>query len=262
VRRAAWVVLIMALGAPGVARGQPEDPDQVYRVVLPVDVPIIAVTGVGALIPFALSSRIIHPSCPCAASSVNAFDRGAIGNHSDVADWISTATVVAAIGVPPLVDWFAVRRHRVWLDDAVVFAQTLGVNGAFVTLSKYTVQRPIPRAYTDPEVAASPSSYRSFYSGHTAFAFAPLATAAVTANLRYGLTWQPWLVTVVVGTSVAVERVVAGYHFPSDVLVGAAAGLVVGTAVPLLHARAPGLRLSVLRPAAGTGSVIALAGWF
>jgi len=46
------------------------------------------------------------------------------------------------------------------------------------------------------------------------------------------------------------------------VLVGAAAGLVVGTAVPLLHARAPGLRLSVLRPAAGTGSVIALAGWF
>lgn len=251
-----------ALGAPGVARGQTDDPEAVYRVSLAVDLPIIAASTAAAVVPYALASRLIQPSCPCAASSVNGFDRGAIGNHSDVADWISTATVAATLGVPPLVDWFAVRSRRVWLDDAIVFAQTLSVNGAFVTLAKYTVQRPIPRAYTDPEVAAARSSYRSFYSGHTSFAFAALSAASVTANLRYGVTWEPWAVTVLVGASVAVERVVAGYHFPSDVLVGAAAGAVAGTAVPLLHARAPGLRVSMFRPPLGTGSGIDVAGMF
>ena len=253
---------MMTLVAPAAARAQTDASEQVYRVFLPVDVAVIAVTTAAAIVPYAVASQIIEPSCPCAASSVNAFDRGTIGNHSDVADWISSATVGAAIGVPLLVDWLALRNHRVWLDDAIVFAETMSVNGAFVTLSKYTVQRPIPRAYSDPVVAASPSSYRSFYSGHTSVAFAALSTAAVTANLRYDLTWEPWAVTLLVGGSVAVERVVSGYHFPTDVLVGAAAGTLIGTAVPLLHVRAPGLRVSLFRPPIGTGSGVAVAGMF
>jgi membrane-associated phospholipid phosphatase len=261
VRRVAWVVLAMALGAPRGAHAQTEDPQAVYRVVLSVDVPIIALTTVGSLIPFALASHLIAPSCPCAASAVNGFDRGTIGNHSDAADWASTVIVAAAMGVPPLVDWFALRSRRIWLDDAIVFAETLSINGAFVTAAKYATQRPIPRAYTDPDVAARPSSYRSFYSGHTSFAFAALSAASVTVNLRYGVIWEPWAATLLVGSTVAVQRVVSGYHFPTDVLVGAGAGLVVGTAVPLLHARAPDLHVSIYQPPGG-GPGIALAGAF
>ncbi len=260
VRSALWVGAMFAVlsGAPRPARA--EDPAAVYQVNLPLDLAVIGAGALGGIIPYALASDLIHPSCPCSASSVNAFDRGAIGNHSDAADWVSTATVGLTIAVPPVADWLAVRRGRVWLDDMVVFAEALSVNGALVTLAKYTVQRPIPRAYSDPAVAATVRSYRSFYSGHASFAFAALSTAAVTVNLRYGLTWEPWALTVLIGGSVAVERVVAGYHFPSDVLVGAAAGALVGAGVPLLHARRWRVRVSGFRPEVGTGAGITFAG--
>ncbi|HEY4394722.1 MAG TPA: phosphatase PAP2 family protein [Polyangia bacterium] len=136
------------------------------------------------------------------------------------------------------------------------------MNGALNTTVKYAVQRPIPRAYSDPVAAANPDSYRSFYSGHTSLAFAALSTTSVTLNARYGLTWQPWVATVAIGVSVAIERVLAGYHFYTDVLVGAAAGAAVGIAVPLVHLRARELRLSALRPAGGQGAGVELSGAF
>ncbi|HSS39052.1 MAG TPA: phosphatase PAP2 family protein, partial [Polyangia bacterium] len=132
--------------------------------------------------------------------------------------------------------------------------------GAFVTLTKFTVQRPIPRVYSDPAEARDTGNYRSFYSGHTSNAFAALSAAAVTIDARYGLTWQPWVVTLLVGGSVAVERVLAGYHFYTDVLVGAAAGTVVGTGIAVLHLRAPRVRVSLFRPSSGDGAGIAFAG--
>ena len=40
-----------------------------------------------------------------------------------------------------------------------------------------------------------------------------------------------------VGTSVGIERVAAGRHFPTDVLVGVVAGTAVGVLVPYYHRR-------------------------
>jgi membrane-associated phospholipid phosphatase len=264
VRRAVGpiVALVICAWLSGEARaaGDADDPAEVYRVRFAIDVPIIAVTSVASLIPYAFASRIIHPSCPCSPASVNSFDRGVIGNASDTADVISTATVGLAIVVPPIADWIALRRVRPWLGDVVVFAEALSVNGALVTAAKYTVQRPIPRVYSDPSLASEPRNYRSFYSGHTSLAFSALSAASVTLNARYGLTWQPWAVTLLVGASVAAERVLAGYHFYTDVLVGAGAGVAVGTTVSVLHLRPGGLRLSVLRPVEGRGAGLAIGG--
>ena len=256
--------MVLAGAPPAAAQSGSEvpDPSAIYQLDLPVDVAIIGVGAAGGLIPYALASRLIHPSCPCAASSVNSFDRGAIGNDSDLADWISTGTVALALAAPPLLDWLAVRHGRIWLDDMVVFAEALSVNGALVTAAKYTTQRPIPRVYGDPALARDPDSYRSFYSGHTSFAFAALSVASVTVGARTGLTWQPWVVTAAVGGSVAAERVLAGDHFPSDVIVGALAGTAVGTAVALLHLRARRLRFSAFQPGAGASAGIAVAGFF
>jgi membrane-associated phospholipid phosphatase len=267
VRRVWRVGLSLLLVACSVARAgrvsaapEGDDPAAVYDVNLPIDGAVIVVTATGTLIPYLLSSHLIHPSCPCAPSSVNAFDRGVIGNHSDAAGWISDATVAIAVIAPPVADWLTLRRRRPFLDDLVVFAQSLSVNGALVTLAKYTVQRPIPRVYSDPSLADDPGHYRSFYSGHTSLVFAALSTASVTIEARYGLTWQPWLATALIGASVGAERVLGGYHFYTDVLVGAAAGVVVGTAVGVIHLRARKLRLSAFRPSVGTGAGIAL-GW-
>jgi membrane-associated phospholipid phosphatase len=250
----------MAHAPPVRAESAEDDPAAIYRVSLPIDGAVIAVSAAGILVPYALSSHLIHPSCPCAPSSVNAFDRGVIGNASDTAGWISDATVALAVVVPPVADWLALRRSRPFLDDMVVFVESLTVNGALVTAAKYAVQRPIPRVYSDPSLADDPAHYRSFYSGHTSLVFAALSTTSVTLNVRYGLTWQPWLATALIGASVGAERILGGYHFYTDVLVGAAAGLAVGTAVSVIHLRSREVRLSAFRPTGGAGAGIQIGG--
>ena len=182
------LIVVCAWPARGLAETDRSDPEAIYHVSFAVDGPIIAVTTVGSLIPLVLASHILHPSCPCSPASVNAFDRGVIGNSSDTADLLSNIAVALALAAPAVADWFALGRLRPWLDDMVVFAEALSVNSALVTAAKYTVQRPIPRVYSDPALASDPSNYRSFYSGHTSFTFAALSTASVTLNIRYGLT--------------------------------------------------------------------------
>jgi membrane-associated phospholipid phosphatase len=152
--------------------------------------------------------------------------------------------------------------NDVWAADAEVFTETLVVNGALVTAAKYIVQRPLPRTYAgDPNLINQPGGYRSFYSGHTSLVFAGLAATAMTMRLRYGEKVWPWVVTGVVGTSVAIERVADGRHFPSDVIVGALMGSATGIAVPWLHARAQSrhqrLRLAFARPG-GIGLIYVL----
>jgi membrane-associated phospholipid phosphatase len=266
VKRARAAGLLFALAGVAasarVAAAAPphDDPDAVFDVSLPIDGAVIVASAAGILVPYALTSRLIHPSCPCSPASVNAFDRGVIGNASDSADWISDVTAGLTIVAPPVADWLALRRPRPFLDDLIVFTESLTVNGALVTLAKFTVQRPIPRVYSDPALVGDPHSYRSFYSGHTSLVFAALSTTSVTLNARYGLTWQPWVATVVIGASVATERILAGYHFYTDVLVGAAAGTAVGTLVAVVHLRARRLRFSAFRPPTGIGAGIALGG--
>ncbi len=229
----------------------------VYRVDARLDGPVMAASALTIAVPALLASRLIRERCPCDPASVDAFDRGAIGNHDDFADAVSTVTVGLALAVPPALDWWALGRGEALVGDLVVFGEVVLVNGALVQVVKYSVQRPLPRTYAgDPHLVHSPGGYRSFYSGHTSTAVAALTAAAYTVRRRYGEPVWPWLVVAGVGASVGLERVAAGRHFPSDVIVGAAAGAAVGLAIPWLHARAPSL---ALLPAPGG---LALAGRF
>jgi membrane-associated phospholipid phosphatase len=237
-------------------------PVSVYRIDLAWDIPVTVVAAAGILVPYAMTDTLIHPHCPCPTSEVPWFDRWALGYASDAVDTISTVTTGLAYVAPLVVDFADVGASTPFLEDSFILGQTLLVNGALVTAAKYTVQRPIPRVYSPalPAVVSSPHDYRSFYSGHTSSTFAALTAMSMTWTLRHGDAWWPWVVTAVVGTSVGLERIFAGRHFPSDVLVGAAAGTLVGLAVPWLHARARlGPGVVQLEPAPG-GMVIAWAG--
>ncbi len=218
----------------------------VYDVSPAVDGSVIGGAGVLVVGAYALSSRLITPRCPCNPSEVNGFDRWVIGNHSDLADVVSTVTVALAVAAPLALDATQVSSLRTYLEDATVLAESLAVTGALVTIAKYTTQRPLPRVYAGqaPALERSARGYRSFFSGHTSVAFAALSTGAMTLRLRRGENWWPWAVTVAVGSSVALERLAAGYHFPTDVIVGAIVGTGVGVLVPWLH-RAGAVRPSV-----------------
>lgn len=211
-------------------------PKSVYRISRALDSAVIVGAGLTITIPYALTDKLITPHCPCDPREVNSFDRGAIGNASDAAGVASDITAaLAAIG-PVTLDLVDVGATPVLLEDIVILSETLAVNGALVTIAKYTTQRPVPRVYL-LQAPGTPGGYRSFYSGHTSFAFAALSSAAMTWTLRHGPSPWPWVITLLLGASVAVERVLGGYHFPTDVLVGAAMGTAVGIGIPWLHQR-------------------------
>jgi membrane-associated phospholipid phosphatase len=222
------------------------------------------VTGLalaGAIVPNQFPTRLIRTRCPCDAASVNAFDRVAIGMDSKSAGLVSDATVALSVAVPAIADAIRLGPTAALRDDLVVLAETVALNSALVTGVKYLVQRPLPLTYAGKDgLARQAQGYRSFYSGHTSTAVAALTAAAWTLQLRDGPQAWPWIVTGLAGASVAAERILAGRHFPTDVLVGGAAGFGVGTLVPLAHARWSPFRsapVSVLPAASGRGLAIA-----
>ena len=210
----------------------------VYRISFAVDVPVTAGAFLASGLAYAYSAQLIHPRCPCNRDKVNGFDRPAIGNSSALAGTMSDITVIAALLVPLVFDAVDLGLHRPFFEDAVVFAETIAVNVGLAATVKFIVQRPLPLTYAgDPDLLNSPGGYRSFYSEHTSLTFAALSAASMTIRLRYGEQVWPWIVTGLVGSSVAIERVAAGRHFPTDVIVGAVVGTATGIGVPWLHAR-------------------------
>jgi membrane-associated phospholipid phosphatase len=216
-----------------------QGPKSVYHISPPVDITVTVGALVGTSVAYLNSDKLITPRCPCDPAEVNGFDRGAIGNESPTAATLSDLTVGAVVVAPLLFDAVDLGGlNEAWWEDAVVFAQTLAIQGALMTAAKFIAQRPLPRTYAgDPSLIDRPEGYRSFYSGHTSLVFAGLSATAMTIRLRYGEKTWPWIVTGVVGTSVAIERVADGRHFPTDVIAGAVMGTAVGIVVPWLHSR-------------------------
>src|SRR5215831_12957669 len=121
----ATVLLALLAVVPARAGGA-----SVYRIDLPWDIAVSTVAAAAIIVPYAQTDSIIHPRCPCPESEVPGFDLSDLG------------------------------ASEPFLEDTVVFAETLLVNGALVTTAKYSAQRPIPRVYSG--VASAPSDYRSF----------------------------------------------------------------------------------------------------
>ena len=246
--------------APGRARAEDDEaPKEVYQVRLAVDAPIIALGAAAGLLRATLAAHFIDRRCPCDPGELNALDRGTVGNHNATAGTVADVTVGLALAVPPLLDLLDVGASTALVEDVTVMSETVMVAILFQQIANIGVNRPRPRTYAgDPEYLDKDEGYLSFYAGHVGTGLAAITAAAYTMRLRHGERIWPWLVTAAVGGSLAVERVASGHHFPSDALVGVAAGLSIGLAVPWLHARSPGVRLSLV-PGPGDGG-LAVAG--
>jgi membrane-associated phospholipid phosphatase len=240
-KRIVELVLAGLVVSIGVARASPaaaSDGDSVYEIDPVIDGAVIGGSVALVISLYTFAAGAIDTRCPCDRNEVNSFDRFAVGYHSNAAAWASNVTAGLAFIAPPVLDWLALGLTRPLVEDLTVYAETFAVSGALVVIAKQIAQRPFPRTYQgDPTLVDSPNGYRSFYSGHSTLVFAALTTAAITIHERYGPSWIPWAVAAAVGTGVSIARVAAGWHFPTDAIVGAVAGAAVGTAVPLLHLR-------------------------
>src|SRR4051812_7949005 len=168
-RRQLSPALLTALAIAGPLQGRAHaeaspDPASIYKVDPIIDGAVIFVSVASVIGIYTLGAGSIDVSCPCDRNQVNAFDRPAIGNNSDVAARISDVTVSLALLAPVALDWLALRRARPYLEDLTVYAETIAVSGLLVSIAKQLTQRPFPRTYAgDPNLVDTPNGYRSFY---------------------------------------------------------------------------------------------------
>jgi membrane-associated phospholipid phosphatase len=255
------VLLLIGHAQPAVAQDLPAAPTP-YHVDWTSD---LAITGGAAalwLVTPLLGREVIRPVCPCQSSEVARFDRYPVGRRSKVADQLSNALGAAMSAVPVLLDAIDVRGSGTWrglAEDLVVMAQVVSVNGALNQMVKFAVRRPRPIVYDiaagDPEINA-PGNYLSFYSGHASTAFATGMFYATTFALRHpDSPARGWVyaAAAVGASSVGLMRVLAGEHFPSDVIAGAAVGSALGLVLPRLHRRGPTV---LMAPSPGGASLV------
>jgi membrane-associated phospholipid phosphatase len=128
---------------------------------------------------------------------------------------------------------------------------------------KMVVARQRPYAHYKDDTTGSPEDDLSFFSEHTAAAFA-LATASGTVFTMRGYRWAPivWGSGMIFATLTARLRIAADRHYLSDVLVGSAFGSATGFLMPyFLHrpgASPPPVALAV--SASHDGGTVAASG--
>jgi membrane-associated phospholipid phosphatase len=233
---------VSAAQAP--ASASPYDPD------LKSELAIVGIAGTAALVPVFMDHGV-ERSCPCDASTVNRLDRGTAGRRSTGFDHASYVPVILAGAAPAVPVLFGDSKQEA-LVDALITGEAVLVNVAVNQWVKVAAERPRPFIYGLPADAPElqeAENYLSFYSQHTSVTFAAGISFARTFALRHPNSRYRWVAyTAAVGTGVAAGtfRVLAGKHFPTDVLTGAAAGTAIGLAVPWLRSKGNSTRITIL----------------
>ncbi len=211
-----------------------------------------AVAAVGAVLagrmPEPLTAREIDR---LSRESINAFDRSATWNYSEV---ISDGSdlLLGAVVAAPLALMLNARMREDLETCALMYAETMALAVILPALGKGTVDRVRPFVY-NPDAPmdrkTTSDARKAFFSRHTSVAFA----SAVFVSTVYG-DYHPgsavgrclWAGSLLAAAAVGAMRYESGEHFPTDIVAGAVAGSAVGYLIPRIH-RAGAEKLS-LRP--------------
>ncbi|MBD3287319.1 phosphatase PAP2 family protein [candidate division KSB1 bacterium] len=175
---------------------------------------------------------------------INPLDRWACRNWSpEISRW-SDIGLIASVLLPLTLSLSSQARDEI-ADLGLLYFENVMLTSAVVSISKGLFQRIRPMAYNKDipsELKDQNTDLRhSFYSGHTAGAFSGVIFFATVFD-RYhpDSKWQPfiWSGSLALASSVALFRVLAGKHFPTDVIVGAIVGGFTGYLVPEIHEKA------------------------
>jgi len=172
------------------------------------------------------------------------WDRPFAGTYNPTVAKASDVLSFVAL-LPVGLDAWEFSQNRIsgqeWGGHALMLLQAVGFNSALNLSVRSLRIWPRPFLYGSDGSAEERSSGQasgSFYSGHASNAFTIATFTSYTwwsnhptSNSRYAVA----AITYSAATSIAVLRVAAGKHFPSDVIVGAAVGSLFGWLVPWLH---------------------------
>ena len=208
----------------------------------------------------------VRERCTSACDAeINALDATTIGRYSASAHMAGNVLVASSVALGPLSAVFGAwtsEHPDAWqhaLEDTVLVGEVLGVSVLVHQVTAFASRR--PRSYlfgaAPDELKRDADAYLSFYSGHTANAFAVASASSYLFTRRHPE--SPWIVPMWTFThSLAVlqgtTRVMAGYHYWSDVLIGALVGSTVGVTIPALYEHTDTLTLSAI-PTRGGATV-------
>jgi membrane-associated phospholipid phosphatase len=191
----------------------------------PADAWLTAAWGAAALAPRVFDVNHHPPSCaPCDVRGIPWFDRWAVTVPRDGLSAVSSGVVFAMAALESL---DLARGGPARYGDVAYLSESAGWALGAGEVLKAIVARKRPVLYTAGATAAEADreNQRSWPSDHAAVAAALAAGYLLVPRGAPVPAWRRWAV-VAAATSVGVLRVASGRHFPSDVVSGAALGVV------------------------------------
>jgi membrane-associated phospholipid phosphatase len=169
------------------------------------------------------------------------FDRWAARPSQPVYSKISDLTLAIAISLPLWVSSHQAKNEKECRVHAIMITEAELLSAGLCMVVKKLTGRPRPYVYDWPEVKLThlkPDAFRSFYSGHATSSFCNAVLAGQmmrhsgASSRDQKAVWTAGL-TMAIGTSVF--RILAGEHFPSDVVAGLIIGSAIGYWIPEIH---------------------------
>jgi hypothetical protein len=176
---------------------------------------------------------------------INYIDRSATDNWSEEADRASDVLLLATVISPSLlvVSYINEREWYRFITIVIMYSEAVLINTGVTRTVKSLAGRKRPYLYndslsTEKRVRYGKSSVKSFYSGHTSLAFC----SAVFLSKTWGdihpnsySRYLVWGVSLTAASATGYLRYTAGQHYPTDIVVGAVMGGIIGYMVPVMH---------------------------
>jgi PAP2 superfamily len=206
-------------------------------------IPIVAGGAVYLVLELGLKEQVTPSECRwCRSNALDTAIRNAwVWESVKTPDRLSNLTgyvgnPVYGIGMLLLSSRNDDDRKRRWYDDTIPVLQAGIATGMVNQAMKILFVRRRPYAeFGGTSTRAANDVNTSFFSGHTALAFAMTTSTGMVASIRgYKSAPYIWGGGLALGVATAYLRIAADAHYFTDVFGGAVIGAAIGVAVPLL----------------------------
>jgi hypothetical protein len=260
------LIVFLLLVFAGIAGSNCQTSDFLYKLSYARDIPLLSATFSYSAVKFYLDKNLkidyltydevekldIH--------DIPRFDRSVTKNWSpELADRSDvTKNIVKASPVLIVLPQLAEGKWKNILVLGVMYLEGSSLSGNITEITKDLTLRKRPYLYNNTTISPAEKkslcapgndyTYTSFYSGHTSESFFAAVFLSKVVTDIYGkstLTYFVWGTTLFGAATTGYLRYKSGWHYPSDVIVGAIMGSAVGYLIPVLHQKGKSEKINI-----------------